>query len=260
MWMIPLSVARIFDSRLSYSKGALILHTLRWVIGDDAFYGAIHNMLNHPDHAYGFIRTHEVIDFFEEASGMDLAYFFDQWYYGQGYPSYEIYYQTLGQTEALITLNQSQSHASVDFFRLPVPLMLKNNTNDTLVVLDNTFNGQTFTIDPGFIPDSVFFDPGDWLITRDNQVVIGINELSPESQFRVFPNPAKDVLMIESEMPIDDVWFIAGDGRISEPFELRRINSKLLRVNTAGLDRGFRILGLQSGGKMYHRKLILVDF
>ena len=254
------SVARIFDSRLSYSKGALILHTLRWVIGDDAFFGAIQNMLNHPGHAYGFIRTTEVIGFFEEASGLDLTYFFDQWYYGQGYPSYEIYYQTLGQTEALITLNQSQSHASVDFFRLPVPLMLKNSTNDTLVVLDNTFNGQSFTIDPGFIPDSVFFDPDDRLITRDNQVVIGINELLPERLFRVFPNPARDVLMIESDLRIDAVWFITPDGRIAAPSDLRRINSRLLQVNTAGMGTGFRMLGLQSSGKMYYRKLLLVEF
>jgi aminopeptidase N len=45
-----------------------------------------------------------VIEFFEQASGMTLTYFFDQWYYGQGYPSYIIQYQTFAESQATVTL------------------------------------------------------------------------------------------------------------------------------------------------------------
>ena len=251
------SVSRIFNSRLSYSKGALILHTLRWIIGDEPFYQAIKNILEHPDHAYGFIRTTDVIDFFEQASGHDLTYYFDQWYYGQGYPSYIIQYQTSAESQATVTLHQSQSHNSVDFFRLPVPIRLSDQDNDTIIVFDNTYNGQSFAVDPGFVPELLTFDPDLWLISRNNQLIIGLEKIEANSQIQVFPNPAADVIYIESQLPVDAITFISADGKISKARNFYRSHGQLYQVDVKSLDIGLWVLRVQLGGQVVHKKVMI---
>ncbi len=42
------SYQRIFDGRLSYSKGAMVLHMLRSELGDSIFFTSIKNYLNDP--------------------------------------------------------------------------------------------------------------------------------------------------------------------------------------------------------------------
>jgi len=249
------SVSRIFNSRLSYSKGALILHQLRWIIGDEAFYAAIHNILSHPDHAYGFIRTTDVIEFFEQASQRDLGWYFDQWYYGQGYPTYLIQYLTSTGTEATITLYQNQSHPSVSFFTLPVPIRLTAPGYDTLLVFDNTFNGQSFTVDPGFIPQNIIFDPDYWLITRNNQIVIGIENPSADEHMRIFPNPAAGRVYIEAGEPIDEIRIFSLDGRLAEIQAPALAFGNLYEISTHGLHPGMWIVWVRSGENIIKQKL-----
>jgi len=251
------SVWRIFNARLSYSKGALILHQLRWIIGDEYFYTALNNILSHPEHAYGFIRTTEVIEFFEQASQRDLGWYFDQWYYGQGYPTYMIHYITSTGTEATITVHQERSHPSVGFFTLPVPIRLTAPGFDTLLVLDNTFNGQSFTVDPGFIPQNIVFDPDLWLITSNNQVVFGTDNLPTNDRIRIFPNPAHDRVYIEASETIDEIRVFSPDGRIAGIYSPARAYDKLYQISTQGLNPGLWIVQIRIGENILKQKLTI---
>lgn len=162
-------VSRIFSNRLSYLKGSHLLYMLRWILGDATFFTAIQNYINDPALAYGFATTANLKSHLENASGKNLTYFFDQWFTGQGYPSYQVeWYPTGNNVE--IKLSQTQSHASVPFFRLPVPLLFRNpgTGQEKLVVLDHTFSGQVFADNLGFEATEVVFDPEAWLITRNN--------------------------------------------------------------------------------------------
>jgi hypothetical protein len=251
------SVSRIFNGRLSYRKGALILHTLRWIIGDEDFFQAIRNMLSHPDYAYGYIRTPEVISFFEQASGKNLDYYFDQWYYGQGYPMYVVQYDVDYGTQATITLFQGQSHPSVEFFKLPLPLMLKGQDKDTLLVLDNTHNMQSFQVDPGFLPDSIIFDPEMWLITRNNQVVIGIEKPDANSPLRIFPNPAGEFIFIESPEPVEEVVFITTGGKAVLTTNFRQNFGQLYQIDSSPLSAGLWIVKVKTSQGIVHKKLVI---
>jgi aminopeptidase N len=163
------SSARIFSNRLSYYKGSYLLYMLRWILGDALFFNAVKNYLQDPALAYGFATTADLKGHLEAASGKDLTYFFDQWFTGQGYPSYEVEWFANGNSTQ-IKLSQTTSHASVGFFRLPIPLLFKNAVTgqEKLVVLDNVANGQIFIENIGFVPDAVEFDPEKWLVTRNN--------------------------------------------------------------------------------------------
>ena len=71
-----------------YYKGAWVLHMLRHMIGDDAFFAAIYNYANDPAFRYGVADTDDLCGVFEATAGMDLTWFFDQWIYHPGYPTY----------------------------------------------------------------------------------------------------------------------------------------------------------------------------
>ena len=168
------NVNRIFNSRYSYYKGSHLLYMLRWILGDTVFFTAVRNYLDDPALAFNFAKTQHLKAHLETASGKDLTYFFDQWYSGQGYPSYQLEWSTVGNS-ASFKLNQTTSHASVGFFQLPIPLLFKNasGTQQKLVVANNTSSGQSFTEDLGFVAETVEIDPDFWLITRNNSIVRG---------------------------------------------------------------------------------------
>jgi disulfide bond formation protein DsbB len=162
-------VNRIFDHRLSYVKGSCLLNMLRWILGDAAFFSALKNYLDDASLSYGFATTNDLKNHLETASGKNLTYFFDQWFTGQGYPSYQLeWYQEGNAVE--FKLNQTSSHPSVGFFKLPVPVLFRNNQTgqEKLVVADHVSTGQIFTENIGFAADTVIIDPEKWLISKNN--------------------------------------------------------------------------------------------
>jgi aminopeptidase N len=189
------SLDRIFDGRLSYTKGAMILHQLRWVIGDSAFFTAVNNYLNDVNLAYGFARTSDLKLHFENSSGQNLDWYFDDWFTGEGYPDYQLDWIQNGN-EINLTIYQTQSHSSVSFFELPLPIQFKNSMEDTLITVNHSFSGQSFTIDLSFTVDSLIFDPEIWLIVG-NHKTSSIHTIDENNQIKIYPNPVKDILNIE---------------------------------------------------------------
>jgi aminopeptidase N len=76
-----------FD-RHTYEKGALVLHMLRDLLGDEAFFKAHRVFLE--KHALANVTTRDLQAAFEAASGQDLAWFFDQWVRKPGHPVLEV--------------------------------------------------------------------------------------------------------------------------------------------------------------------------
>lgn len=77
----------VFDVT-SYQKGALILHALRHEVGEEAFKSSIGLYLKR--YAYDNAEVDQLRLCFEEVTGKDLAWFFDQWYKRFTYPNYEV--------------------------------------------------------------------------------------------------------------------------------------------------------------------------
>lgn len=161
-------VNRIFDSRLSYTKGSHLLYMLRWKLGDNVFFNALRNYQTDPAIIYGFARTADLKRHLELASGQNLTNFFNQWYSGQGYPTYNVQWSNSGSGNVWIKMNQTTSHASVPFFELPVALTFSNGTQSATVIVNNTSNGEVFTRPIGFVATTVVIDPEAWLITKNN--------------------------------------------------------------------------------------------
>ncbi len=96
----------MFDAH-SYNKGGAILHMLRNVVGEDAFRLALKNYLN--EHQFTAVEAHDLRLAFENVTGQDLNWFFNQWYFNQGHPALEIEYgYDDAKKEAIIAIAQTQ--------------------------------------------------------------------------------------------------------------------------------------------------------
>jgi len=207
------SVGRIFDSRLSYAKGALILHQLRWLMGDSLFYAALRSYLADAALSYGFARTADLKSHLEAAYGHDLAWYFNDWYTGEGYPSYHIDWAQSGNA-VTYTVSQTQSHPSVTFFPMSIPVQFKNATRDTLIRVFNSFSGQTFTATIPFAVDSVIFDP-DYQLISGNNTVGAVAEHDWHRNLQIYPNPAGNAITVSIEEAKTGIAFsiFSADGR-----------------------------------------------
>lgn len=183
-------VSRIFNGRLSYSKGAYILHMLRWILGDENFFKALQNYYNDPEVANGFASHTQVVAHFETAADTTLTEFFNDWYYGEGFPVYSLNFSQFDNELVKITLSQSTSHFSVDFFEMPVPVRVysENKTDSADFRFVHTQNNQKFLIDPGFTVSEIRIDPDYWLISETEEI-LQMPVAETGSGVAVFPNP-----------------------------------------------------------------------
>jgi aminopeptidase N len=193
-----LNVNRIFSSRLTYNKGAMVLHMLRLKIGADTFFQGVRNYLADADLAYDYAKTPDFQAHLEAASGTDLDEFFADWIYNQGYPSYHIDVVSPNFGESVITLTQTQSHPSVSYFEGPVPIRL-TDTSGTIydVVLDNTFNGQQFTLPVPFMVAGAEVNATKDIISINNTATVSAPVFSLLSGMRLYPNPASGMLRLD---------------------------------------------------------------
>jgi len=250
------SVARVFDGRLTYDKGAYLLHMLRWKLGDSLFFQGLRNYLNDPALAYSFAKTNMLQQHLESVSGTSLNSFFTKWFYGQGYPIYLVLYNQDANNKMKITLNQTTSHNSVSFYEMPVPIEFKGQGKDTVVVFNHTYSGEVFYADLDFKADSILFDPDMHLISAKNKVMDEGAYLRSLESLVIYPNPAGEVVNVEindlTNYPKTvELYNVLGQKILSfTPTENK------FQVPFATVSSGTYYLKIISGDKVYTQKLV----
>ncbi len=242
------SINRIFSGRLTYNKGGYLLHMLKWVLGDEHFFQGIRNYLE--DRKYNYAKTNQLKRHLEEVSGQNLDEFFEDWFTGQGYPSYAIEW---GPSDVFnyieIKVNQKTSNAAVDFFEMPLPILCKGDGVDTLIRLDHTTNGQTFVVNLPFECKSVEFDPTLWLISKDNSV----KEISTATQEpglikpKIYPTNTSNYLYIKDGTSGMDYAIYQLDGKIVYK---GKINAGLEQVNFQHFATGIYTIVIKAGNRV----------
>ncbi len=234
----------VFSGRLSYSKGGYVVRMLRWILGDEAFYQALKNYMSDPALAYGYASTAQLKAHMEAVAGKDLTEFFNDWIYGQGYPVYNIRWKQLADGSLAFKVGQTQSHNSVNFFELPLPIRLKG-TNGQIkdIVLDNTEQNQLFAMEAvPFTVSSVEFNPERQILTRGGTVAVD-NTLSvtetANTETSIYPNPVKDKLFIAGKLSGDTVSIISTDGKLLKTMKVNTANNS---VDVSNLPRGIYFL------------------
>lgn len=246
------NVNRIFSSRLSYNKGAMILEMLRFKMGDTAFFQALRNYLADPNLAYKYAVTTDLKSHLEAVYGQDLTEFFDDWVYNEGYPTYDITAQNWGSGQAKFVVSQTQSDASVSYFEMPVPVRVYgSNGEEQDIVLENTFDNQEFIVNIPFTITNVVFDPEQHLIARNSTATLQNSNVEWNQTISVFPNPTNSILHIQkpNDLSIESVTLYNSLGQI-----VFKSNENDLTIES--LSNGVYELQLNTNQGKFHKRII----
>lgn len=201
------SVGSIFNSNRSYSKGGVILHMLRGVLGDSLFFNTMKTYANHPDYKYGTAVTENFQSVAENLSGLDLEYFFNEWIYGENYPVYTVTwgYSKAGKSSFNIDVNIKQRvNSNPAFFTMPVEIKVTTLAGDTTVTLMNNQQEQNYSFNVKSQPIELQFDPNNWILKTVSVLSNVEDEVIPNnySLKQNYPNPFNPATLIRYNIPL----------------------------------------------------------
>lgn len=159
----------MFDA-VSYNKGGRILNMLRNYVGDSAFFRSLNLYLT--TNKFKAAEAHNLRLAFEEITGKDLNWFFNQWYFGAGHPklSIDYVYDDAAKTVSVV-VKQTQSGGKI--FKLPVAIDVYNGSKKVRhnVWVENAVD--TFTFAYTTRPELVNFDGDKVLLAekKDNKTL-----------------------------------------------------------------------------------------
>ena len=201
------TIAQIFNGARSYSKGGVVLHMLRGVVGDENFFRILKEYLSEPGLSYNVATTEDFQRIAERVYGKSLDYFFKEWIYGENYPKYTVGWsskQINGDLFHLTFRLKQNVNTNPQFFTMPVQIKITTNKS---TIFSSVFNDQQ---DQGWIipisgqPLSVSIDPDNWLL----EDVVGTTEIEDRDNIPTkfslsqnYPNPFNPETTIEYRIP-----------------------------------------------------------
>ena len=153
---------QMFDE-ISYQKGGRILHMLRKTVGEEAFFKALNLYLTR--HSYKNAEIHDLRLAFEEVSGMDLNWFFKQWFLASGHPVLTILSAyNPDKKEVMVTIKQMQDLSKFPLYQIPmaVDIYAGNKVIRQEIVLNK--QDQTFIFPSSIAPDLVNADAEKYIL------------------------------------------------------------------------------------------------
>ncbi|MBD2716894.1 T9SS type A sorting domain-containing protein [Microvirga sp. STR05] len=197
------NVGRIFDYNLTYKKGAIVVHMLRYLLNDDTkFFRALRTYQS--TYSGRTARTRDLQAVFEAEAGRSLQYFFDQWYRGEGYPTFSVYWNQVGQNFYLRNTETVSVAGITPFFDTDVDytLFFTDGTSQVLRLRQSQLVSN-FTVPITKTVALVEVDANNWLLkgdgitSRDFTLILGTEAAARTARFTVYPNPCRETLRLQ---------------------------------------------------------------
>lgn len=216
-------VGRIFDYRLTYKKGATVVHMLRHVLNNDSlFYAALANY--QQEFAFGTASTRDMRISLENTAVRPLDWFFNQWIIGEGYPRLTVAWNQVGNTLILDNTQVSSAPASVPFFRMPLEYRFSFTNGQTQTVrLELTQAAQRWSLPlpAGATVNRVEVDPNKWNLLqlarlwRNNALQpTGLALAATTPRLTLWPNPTTGTVRLSGVGAAPQVEVIDALGRV----------------------------------------------
>jgi hypothetical protein len=115
-----------------YNKGAMVLHMLRRLVGDEVFFRSLRRFYD----SYRFQKTgtDELRRVFEAESGLPLSRFFDEWIYGSDLPAVAVTWRVAQSGAGQVAIVRLEQRGRPFDFPLTVSLLLADGTQHDTVV------------------------------------------------------------------------------------------------------------------------------
>lgn len=246
---------RIFDADLSYAKGGAIIHSLRFEVNNDSlFFAALRTF--QQQNANGTAIAETVKDVFETVANRDFTDFFNQWYYGVGYPEFDVEWgQGNGQTMLIVSETASAPNTT-PFFTTPLEIKLSSAQGDTTIRVDITQPLDTFILNWQKPVTAITVDPNQWILNTVgsvsfNQTLDVIEE--QQNTVALFPNPADDFFTISSPKSISVVKLHNMSGKLISSYNTA--NQTNYKVDVSLLPAGIYVAEIESATGIKSHKL-----
>ena len=159
---------------MTFDKGAMVFHMLRWEVGDDSFHNILKALLS--QYADKPVRTADFIRVAESSSQQQLTAFFAQWIDGTGAPAFNNKYTVyrLGNNKGFRTIGEIGQ--DLDLFSMPVELKIETDGKTEIKRIDVVGTDSQYVVDTFGRPRHISLDPNNWVLknTPDMQVRIAI--------------------------------------------------------------------------------------
>ncbi len=245
---------RIFNANLTYKKGAAIIHILRYELNnDELFFNILRQFLT--EYKDSVATGQDFLKVVNDIANTDFSWFFDQWYYGKGFPEFDLSWK-LSDNVVTLSSNQNSSSLSVPFFKMHFDLKLISKNGDTVVRLYQDQPQKIFKLPVFKDIDSLQFDPQEWLLK--NVTIDKVPDLpSFDDYFQASPVPFSEELNIrfKSEPEKDRIIKVVDlNGNII--MEQKTKKKMEITLNTNKLVSGDYLLYVLDGNKTYIRKVM----
>ncbi len=197
----------IFDWDLSYRKASYVLHMLRHIVGEETFFQILQTYYAENNLQYNVAVTEDFQEVCETVSGMKLDKFFQQWIYGEYYPSYQYSWSsTQSEGSYQINLNIDQVQSNTGFFWSPIDVKIDFGSSDTTLVVWDSLETQSFELYIDQEPQGVELDPDNWILRDVEQVaaIVGETKAFTPNQYMLYqnyPNPFNPGTVISYVLP-----------------------------------------------------------
>ncbi len=201
---------RIFQTSTTYYKGGWVMHMLRHVLGDAAYFNALRNY--RAAYQLSAATTDDFRASFEGSTGVPLTQFMNQWVYGSGEVAYASGFDNItvnGRKYARFHIRQTQNAAygSGSRFEMPVDVRLTQGASSSLAVVNNTqAAAQFYCVPVANTVTAIAIDPDDWILAsaKTSEALL----VGPPKVVQVVPDPGAAV-PFESATQQVDVYFSA---------------------------------------------------
>lgn len=143
-----------------YGKGGIVLRMLREKLGDEQFFGALHQYLatNRNQNAV----TADLTKSIEQATSVNVDEFFHQWVYGAGAPDFEVtqHYDPSGHTLQIEVKQKQKIEGAVGLFHVPIDVEVATASGKKTFPIDVKKADETFSFTIDGTPQMVIFDQG----------------------------------------------------------------------------------------------------
>jgi len=254
------ALADVYAWGTIYCKGSWLQHMLRYIEGDTtAQHGVFFRALRAygDSFKYGSASSQDYERIHEQATGLNLDWFFNEWLYQAGYPQYRFAWsaEATGPFYRVITnLSQNNGNLAPPVFHMPVQLLFRTvhpDTLESLAVLQVHTSPQADTFLVSFQPESIRFDPGKWLLKK--VTMAGIAEAGAPNAgcgLRIDgPTPGRDRVWFDCQLPEPGALLIYDrSGRRVAGYRLAAGETRL-DWNCADLPAGVYLARLAAAGR-----------
>lgn len=207
-----LNTNRIFDGRLTYDKGGAIIHSLRFLTNNDSlWFGALRGFQNNYKNSTA--SAEDFKNYYQTFTGINAQQFFNQWYYGEGYPTFDVKYNFANNQFFLKTTQTVSMPGVTPLFITPLEYKISRLSKpDTFIRVMHSVAVENYTIPLTGTVSAVQCDPRNWLINqtigpvRDLTLGIAPDPVSLQdltitgASFDIGPNPCRSFLNIENPL------------------------------------------------------------